>query len=275
MYHSWQIVMLDLARRVALARVTNEQYYTDSQDISDVNVLSRSRSCLGQRTHFGRVQSFTHVYGYRKIWKKSGKLFDTCDVSMPPHEFASFGMWTDVPLPVKLYLDSHGMDFLGSVHGAAHAVIAALPSFVLCDRSDVGTECYQPLQRRARPMRMILFDRRPGGIGIASAAFDRAADLYTAALQLLECCPCTEGCPSCCHDPACAGFNLVIDKPGAIIILRSALGLFPPGIELYLAGGGSLLTPIAPRAVDAAPPPASHLMVDPLTLASSEVMPSG
>lgn len=236
---TYKIVKLDLSRGIASARVTNEQYYTDSREFTDLNVLSRSRTALDGRTHFGRVQSVTQVYGYRKVWKKSGKLLDMCDLSMPPYQFTSHGMWTDVPLAMKLYLDAHGMDFIGGCHAAAHAVLAALPMFVLCDRSDIGTDCANPMAERSRPLRIAIFDKRPGGIGIAAAAFQRAQAIYRKALEIVETCDCRMGCPSCCHDMACAGYNYVIDKPAAIVLLRGVLGVYPPGFQAY--GGPALL----------------------------------
>lgn len=218
---------------MASARVTSEQYYTDSREFTDVNVLSRSRTGADGRTHFGRIQCIRRVYGYRKIWKKSGKLLDVCDVDMPPHEFITHAMWADVPLAIKLYLDAHGMDFIGGCHAASHALVAALPHFVLCDRADLGTDCANPLAERARPLRVMVYDNRMGGIGVAAAAFQRARRIFRQALSILESCPCVPGCPSCCHDPSCRGYNYVIDKPAAIIILRGVLGIFPPGVLVY------------------------------------------
>ncbi|KAA0165480.1 hypothetical protein FNF31_01828 [Cafeteria roenbergensis] len=230
---TYKIVKLDLGRGVASARVTSEQYYTDTRDFTDVNVLSRTRTGADGRTHFGRIQCIRRVFGYRKIWKKSGKLLDMCDVDMPPHEFVTHAMWADVPLAVKLYLDAHGMDFIGGCHAASHALVAALPQFVLCDRSDLGMDCANPLAERARPLRVMVYDNRMGGIGVAAAAFQRARRMFRQALAILESCPCVPGCPSCCHDPACRGYNYVIDKPAAIIILRGVLGVFPPGVHVY------------------------------------------
>ncbi|KAA0157679.1 hypothetical protein FNF29_00254 [Cafeteria roenbergensis] len=189
---TYKIVKLDLGRGVASARVTSEQYYTDTRDFTDVNVLSRTRTGADGRTHFGRIQCIRRVFGYRKIWKKSGKLLDMCDVDMPPHEFVTHAMWADVPLAVKLYLDAHGMDFIGGCHAASHALVAALPQFVLCDRSDLGMDCANPLAERARPLRVMV------------------------------------------------GYNYVIDKPAAIIILRGVLGVFPPGVHVYGAEAARL-----------------------------------
>jgi DEAD/DEAH box helicase domain-containing protein len=234
-----QILKLDSERGIASARVTNEQYYTDTQDITDLHVLSRSRTRSDGRTHFGRVQVHFSIFGYLKIWKKSGKLLEACDVSMPPFEFATHAMWTDIPVAVKWYLDAHGMDFLGGCHAASHAVLSALPASVLCDRGDLGCECYDPLMTRAKPFRVMIFDNKEGGVGVSAAAFERSREVYTRALHILEGCSCGFGCPSCCHDPHCGSYNLVLDKPAAIIILRCVIGLSPPGIAAYTASSAT------------------------------------
>lgn len=88
------------------------------------------------------------AFGYRKIWRRSGLPFEFVDLVLPPLETSTFGMWSDVPLEAKLYMDAHGWDYLGGCHGAAHAVMAVLPSFILCDRADIGEVA--PWSRAAR-----------------------------------------------------------------------------------------------------------------------------
>jgi DEAD/DEAH box helicase domain-containing protein len=38
----------------------------------------------------------------------------------------------------------------------------------MCSTSDLGTECANPHETRGIPHRILLYDRHPGGIGIAS-----------------------------------------------------------------------------------------------------------
>lgn len=38
----------------------------------------------------------------------------------------------------------------------------------MCSASDIGTECANPHEARGIPDRILLYDRHPGGIGIAS-----------------------------------------------------------------------------------------------------------
>lgn len=39
---------------------------------------------------------------------------------------------------------------------------------MMCSASDLGTECANPHETRGIPDRILLYDRHPGGIGIAS-----------------------------------------------------------------------------------------------------------
>ena len=109
----------------------------------------------------------TWVYGYRKISRQTGAGFELVDLSLPPIEYYSFGVWNDVTLKTKTYLDSIGLDFLGGCHAASHAVsdysrlmvgsflhistmqvISVVPLYISCDRGDMGTECPYPFQER-------------------------------------------------------------------------------------------------------------------------------
>lgn len=181
-------------------------------------------------TFYGRAQVMFYAWGYRKIWKRSGAVFETCDLTLPPLEVHTTALWTDLSMRFKRWLDMHCLDFLGGCHGAAHAVMAVLPRFLLADRCDIGTECPSPLQHRARPLRFIIYDAAAGGVGITAAAFIIARTLYRAALQLIEDCPCDDGCPACIFDLHCREFNYVLDKAAAAAVLRYALGLSLEGV---------------------------------------------
>lgn len=68
------------------------------------------------------MQVESWVYGYRKFSKLSGKPFEVVDLNLPPIEYFSYGIWHDVTLKTKRYLDNAGLDFLGGCHAASHAV---------------------------------------------------------------------------------------------------------------------------------------------------------
>ena len=43
-----------------------------------------------------------------------------------------------------------------------------MPLHLLCEATDMGTECDNPYDSRFRPERLLLYDKHPGGIGLAA-----------------------------------------------------------------------------------------------------------
>lgn len=167
----YKVHKLDTKLHRAEVRVSSAQYYTQVRDFTDTYVVSRSRSCLGSRTHLGRFEIHTSIYGFRKVWRHSGAIFEMCDMTMPPVKYVTHALWSDIPLETKCQMDAAGLDFIAGCHSASHAVITVLPLFVLCDKRDLGCECPSPFQRREKPLRFSVYDKQAGGIGIAAAAF--------------------------------------------------------------------------------------------------------
>jgi len=44
---------------------------------------------------------------------------------------------------------------------------------------------------------LYIYDKYPGGTGLAESLAKKAAQLFTSAALAVERCPCKEGCPSC------------------------------------------------------------------------------
>ena len=104
-----------------------------------------------------------------------------------------------------------------------HAAIGVLPLFAMCDRMDIGG-----LSTPAHPdtdlPEIFIYDALPGGVGIARKGYDILENLWRATLQVIEECPCQEGCPSCIQSPKCGNYNEPLDKQAAIHILRVLVG---------------------------------------------------
>ena len=59
------------------------------------------------------------------------------------------------------------LPFREGLHAASHALINVVPLFLLCNSTDLGAECDNPYDTRFRPERLLIFDKHPGGIGLA------------------------------------------------------------------------------------------------------------
>ncbi|CAO2038237.1 unnamed protein product [Urochloa humidicola] len=103
---------------------------------------------------------------------------------------------------------------------------------MMCSTSDLGTECADPQETsKTTPDRILLYDKHPGGIGLASQVKLLFGKLLVAALQLISTCSCTsfDGCPNCIQSFACGAHNKNLDKAAAVLILKGVIeneGLF-------------------------------------------------
>lgn len=75
-----------------------------------------------------------------------------------------------VPQSARTTLASQGLPFRDGLHAASHALVNVLPLFLLCNATDLGTECDNPYDTRFRPERLLVYDKHPGGIGLAKQA---------------------------------------------------------------------------------------------------------
>jgi len=128
-------------------------------------------------------------------------------------------LWFGVPEEIIEEFQRRGLDLAGGLHALEHAAIGLLPLFAMCDRNDIGglSTVTHPDTGQAQ---VFIYDAFPGGVGISEKGFEILPELWRATLQLLQECPCQEGCPSCVHSPKCGNNNEPLDKQAAKVILQ-------------------------------------------------------
>ena len=209
---------LDIANRKCLVREAEVNYFTDGLVKTDIKVLSEdergdyapgeaacpqgggdsparpaAQGALGdvlvrsQAAKFKKIRFHTHEnIGYGDI--------DLGEEEMQTRALALlFGPDTAGGM-VLAALDEEGA-------GAALAGMGALikriaPVFLLCDSRDIG------VAERVRDPHfgvpaLFVYDKYPGGTGLAEALFRRAGELFRAVDRAIQSCPCKTGCPSC------------------------------------------------------------------------------
>lgn len=197
-----------------------------------MNVLSRALSHAQLRAHFGNARVETTVFGFKRHDARTGRVRDVGEVHMPPRVMETQALWVDVPVATAEAVAAAGGDYAGGVHAAGHAVIALLPLFLLCDRADVGTECPSPSRQLVRPSHIVMYDAQAGGVGVCRQAFQFVEPLLRSALEVMQSCPCVNGCVACVLDPVCSEHNYVTDKRAGVLLLRGILeGTTPAGSQ--------------------------------------------
>ncbi|WP_287154996.1 DEAD/DEAH box helicase [Candidatus Solincola tengchongensis] len=220
---SYLVEELDLERMVALVRAEELDFYTNPMDNTDVMVLGEEwTSAPGPRAcslHYGEVEVSVKVYAYQKRRLLTHEVLETLALDLPTRVLRTKALWYTLPLERLAPLEMDEYTLAGGLHALEHASIAMLPLFAMCDRWDIGgmSTAFHPDTGRAT---VFIYDAYPGGVGIAARGFRLAARHLRATREMVERCPCAEGCPSCIQSPKCGSGNEPLHKRAAVELLK-------------------------------------------------------
>ena len=214
---------LDLQARRALVEPFSGDWYTQvkKETSTDVEEPLRVERRLGLELSFGRVSVTERVVAYQRKAVVDGATLATVPLDLPPTTFDTEAVWF-VPRPHQL----EGLEamplLLSSLHAAEHSLIALLPLWAMCDRWDIGGLSTNLHQDTGAPT-VFVYDGHAGGVGIAERGFEQFEGWVGDTVRMLEGCPCENGCPSCVQSPKCGNLNELLDKGGALTLLRRML----------------------------------------------------
>jgi DEAD/DEAH box helicase domain-containing protein len=220
---SYVVRGLDLKERVAMVGKSANNYYTEPREQTEVTVLSEDehRPLGVTEISFGRVEVTTHIIAFQKKML-SGEIVGMEELDLPPVQFQTEALWFTVPESTISSLKLNRNEVAGGIHAVEHAGIAMLPMFAMCDRWDIGGVS-TPFHYHTGQATIFIYDGFEGGIGIAHRGFRVAEEHLRRTLEVIESCPCKDGCPSCIQSPKCGNWNNPLDKSAAIAIVKSIL----------------------------------------------------
>lgn len=222
---AWRVATLDLDDRVALVDPADGAEYTQPRTTTEISLVAveQQRRVGTVELGLGPVRVRSQVIGYRRFDAFTGEQLGVHDLDLPPGELVTRAFWYTVPDAV---LHAAGLDpatVPGALHAAEHAAIGILPLFTICDRWDVGGVS-TPLLAETGAATIVIYDGYPGGAGVAEMGFAVADRHLAATLEVIERCPCADGCPSCVQSPKCGNGNEPLHKAGAAALLHAILG---------------------------------------------------
>ncbi|MBV8952027.1 MAG: DEAD/DEAH box helicase [Actinobacteria bacterium] len=218
----YRVERLDTVHHVALlAPADGADEYTQPRDDIDVVVrgATATTSVGAGRAWLGDVEVTSRVIAYQRMRVSTHEPFEVVDLDLPRQTLVTRACWYALPLDALARAGLYPERVLGTVHAAEHGMIGLLPLFAICDRWDVGGVSMAFHPSTGEPT-IFVYDGYPGGAGIADLAFARPHEHVRATLELIEACPCDDGCPSCVQSPKCGNWNEHLDKHGAITLLR-------------------------------------------------------
>ena len=197
---------LDLENRSCFVVEREVDYWTDSIVKTDLSVLSEDEEGFGPgealpscRFVVGDVLVRSQAEKFKKLRFHSHENIGYGEIHLPPEEMQTRA------LALVFEPESGGGRFLAALGESRKAAVVAAagrlihdiaPVYLMCDPRDLG------LSERVRDPHydnpaIFLFDRYPGGTGLAEGLVERLPELFGAAAGRLGSCGCAEGCPSC------------------------------------------------------------------------------
>jgi DEAD/DEAH box helicase domain-containing protein len=185
---------------------TRPLYTTDIQVNAELKTLRHKNLIV----HFGDATVSTRMLGYAVL--EYDEVTATRELQLPPMEFSTKACWITLDHETEA----------GALHGTEHALIAALPVHVLCDRNDIGGVS-APFHPDTGGPAIFLYDGYEGGAGLAEKAAVLYPDILKLAHRMVAGCSCENGCPSCIHSPKCGNNNQPLSKTGTEQLLAELI----------------------------------------------------
>jgi DEAD/DEAH box helicase domain-containing protein len=222
---NYEVIDLDLDELRATVEVGDGSTYTQARTDVDIAVTRTDRRCAvgAAGLSLGSVEVTSTVVGYDIRDTRTRKLRARKRLELPPQQLRTRAFWFSIGEDVLHAADLTPDSVPGSLHAAEHAGIGILPLFTICDRWDVGgvSTAHHP---DVAASAIFIYDGYPGGAGIAELGYAAAERLLEAALDVIACCGCDDGCPSCVQSPKCGSGNDPLDKFGAARLIRTIIG---------------------------------------------------
>jgi DEAD/DEAH box helicase domain-containing protein len=160
--------------------------------------------------------------GYRKISTKTSEKVQDIELLKEPISFITKGICIIINENILNDLKLNKLNPMGSIHALEHALISLIPTFLLCDRSDIGGISY-PVHPQLSTPAIFIYDGYAGGIGLTNRVYDITEDLINKTAENVKGCKCLDGCPSCIYSPKCGSGNYPLDKKGCIELFNKLL----------------------------------------------------
>jgi len=214
---------LDFKERKAYVKRVDVDYYTDAIRYTQVRVLEVAAT--SQSHSHGDVLVRSQVVGFKKIKFFTNENVGAGNLELPENEMHTTAYWITLQRPLLESLPFSVSERQSGMFGLLHALESVASLLLMCDRRDLASaigerppspdreesvilseakdlnshtsEVFAAGQQEFFEPNLYLYDAYPGGIGFSEPLF-RAHDLLVQKTrELIACCGCEAGCPSC------------------------------------------------------------------------------
>ena len=223
---------LDSQNKVAEVRAGEVDYYTQPILSSSVTITETTdqREKGSYTASLGDIDVTWATVAFKKIKFLTMEMIGQGELDLPAQTLATRALWIMPARRVFEDLGDLGYRNADAMTGAKNLLMISLSILSMSDLRDIWA-LVSPYNTELPSI--FLYDRYPGGIGYAEKGFDRTPDLFARAMEIMETCRCSNGCPSCVglpnprpplhHDPDMYGGGYIPDKLGSSVLLRQLI----------------------------------------------------
>ncbi len=223
----FHVEALNFDERKAYVKRVDVDYYTDAIRYTQVRVLEtaaserlqpENRDTHAARSH-GDVLVRSQVIGFKKIKFFTNENVGDGKLELPENEMHTTAFWLTLERPLVESLPFSLSDRQSGMFGLLHALESIATLLLMCDGRDLGTAIGErpptpgleieweeapdlkavtaPAEKEFFEPNLYLYDAYPGGIGFSEPLYRAHQILLAKTRELIEGCPCENGCPSC------------------------------------------------------------------------------
>ncbi|MCS6863220.1 MAG: DUF1998 domain-containing protein, partial [Abditibacteriales bacterium] len=233
---------LDLNEKIAYVHKADVDYFTQALTETKIRVDEEElRRDLTRNAElaFGAVTVTDTVMMFKKIKFHTLENIGYGNLQLPTVDLPTQAVWLMPPPTAFARVKTFGRVPYEGMLGIANVITQVIPLVVLCDPMDIGAVVDSA---NTGTLTLFVYDKYPGGLGFAHKSFERMEEILESACQLIEECPCEDGCPSCVGSARRTyayraedgeARERIPDKHAALIILHEILGKephIPPGM---------------------------------------------
>ena len=214
----YHVDRLDWQEKKAYVRPVDVDYYTDANLAVDLKVLeagAEAHDGACRRCHGDVAITFLATI-FKKIKLDTQENVGWGKIHLPQEDMHTTAYWLALEEPAWAGLDRAQLE--AGLWGMAHLLAGVAPLFLMCDPKDLQAVAQVRSPFTGDPT-VFLYERHPGGVGLAEGLYAAHAPLLAAALELARGCSCADGCPSCVGP----GLDDAPDSKRAAITLLSRL----------------------------------------------------
>jgi DEAD/DEAH box helicase domain-containing protein len=194
-------------------RVQFEESMTIEEDITTKPLATREDVTV----HFADVTRRKQVTGFQRRDHRTGEIISEESLDLPETTLETRALYLTLPPGLEGLMQTMSGSFEGGLHAVQHALVAAFPLVILCDRRDVGSVSTTD-HPQTETSALFIYDGYHGGVGLARNGYDQIEDLLQHTWGLLAECGCEDGCPACIQSPHCGRANEPLDKRLAVTL---------------------------------------------------------